>query len=275
MMSFTTPPQAAAACSFSHPKQRKIHTALILSLVLCLTASTSAWARPSKHPTPVGFEKYLVYMADGLYDPTTPHPDGIPGCNLGICDGDYFQEVIMGRTAAQIALEEAAAVVFFQDRFGLDVDDPANAGRLFFQKFMVDPRTNYRARSISRERVSQRGWLVQDGGWMVVVIDPNGFDLGGEFAGVHVPANATFVFGDYKIEARSRLRRPIVIHYQSGKPIVANADGSLMFQCQLISDTFGEGLAQGIADQVAFENGQVKMNIRNVLTFSGLGEPLP
>ncbi|HEX9595462.1 MAG TPA: hypothetical protein VF982_01170 [Anaerolineales bacterium] len=50
-----------------------------------------------------------------------------------------------------------------------------------------------------------------------------------------------------------------------------------MFRCELFLGNYDDtdaprGLAQGISAGQTLENGQFKANIRNVLTFSGLGE---
>jgi hypothetical protein len=42
--------------------------------------------------------------------------------------------------------------------------------------------------SMAGERVPAEGWEVRDGGWQLVVIDPDGFELGGDFAGLTIPA---------------------------------------------------------------------------------------
>jgi hypothetical protein len=251
----------------------------VILLITGILASTADIAQAHPQRTPRGFDMYIVYMADGFYDPATPHPGRFPGCGNpvpGQCDSEYFQRNIMKRSSEEIAAEEAAAITFFNERFGLDVEDPANADRLLLAPIMVDPRTRYRVRTMAGMQIDDRGWVLQDGGWLLAVIDPDGFDLGGEFEGTHVPTGAFVAFGDYYISVppqRGSQRDPIIIHYQSDKPIVVNADGTVMFQCQLFSEEFGEGLAQGTSEWFNFEDGFVKMNIRNVLTFPPLGRP--
>jgi len=65
--------------------------------------------------------------------------------------------------------------------------------------------------------------------------------------------------------------RPILIHYESTEPIVPNPVLSgIFFQCRLISCEFGTGLAQGVSIP-QMKNGKAVANIRNILTFPGLG----
>jgi hypothetical protein len=56
-----------------------------------------------------------------------------------------------------------------------------------------------------------------------------------------------------------------------------NSDGSLMFLCRMSSDAFDDfdgGLAQGISAQQTID-GMTVANIRNILTFPGLGFDAP
>jgi hypothetical protein len=220
--------------------------------------------------TPDGLGTMAVLVADGAFDPLTPHPT-VPGCFAAVCDGDYYQEVILGRSAAEIAAQEAAAKAFFLQRFGLDVDDPANAGRLFLSKFMFDPRIHYRLYALSGTRVPSEGWQVWDGGWSVFVIDPAGFTLGGEHAGIPVPAGTIFVFGDYRIDVtgpQGQPREPIVVHYQAHAPMIPDVYGSSIIRCRMIHEPWGgDGQGLGMFQPVPLAGGQVQFNLRNTMTF--------
>ncbi|MGH9163201.1 MAG: hypothetical protein ACRD2X_24835, partial [Vicinamibacteraceae bacterium] len=91
------------------------------------------------------------------------------------------------------------------------------------------------------------------------------------------------VYGDYNIAVTSpgrgrghgrRHAEPIIIHYESVDPIHSHPDGSLYFRCRLRSDSFfdfGGGLAQGMSAEKTMPDGRVISNIRNILTFPGLG----
>jgi hypothetical protein len=94
---------------------------------------------------------------------------------------------------------------------------------------------------------------------------------------VHVFQGTAFAFGNYNIRRTlpgGQEIEPIIIHYQSGNPIIPNSDknGGMFFRCELISDEFGHGLAQGVVAPEMLPDGTVHQNIRNVLTFPGLGE---
>jgi hypothetical protein len=242
---------------------------LVGVLALALSISGAAIAAGGRGaPTPDGFDAYLVYMADGRYDPSVMGPDG-----------DYFQKDIMGRSDAEIAQNRADAIAFFIERFGIDPDSAEFEDDVMFGSFTFDPRNEYRAYTISGESVPSSGWVVRDGGWSLAITNPDGLTLGGEFAGTEVPAGTMMVFGEYNIERlgpgnsgkNSAHAEPLIIQYQSGGPIVPNADGSIMFQCELFSDDFGHGLAQGISAPQMMADGTVQANVRNVLTFPGFG----
>ena len=165
----------------------------------------------------------------------------------------------MGRDTDALAAEETAADTYFQTTFG-GLYTPGS-----LMKFGVDPRNEYRAYFISGMRVPTEGWVVRDGGFLAILSD-----------------GGMVVYGDYNIKVTKwgrggRDPEPIIIHYQSAGPIYPNPDGSLMFLCVLSSDSFddhGGGLAQGISVPITIA-GQTVANIRNILTFAGLGFDAP
>jgi hypothetical protein len=119
---------------------------------------------------------------------------------------------------------------------------------------------------VSGESVPPEGWVVRDGGFMATLTD-------GTFV----------VYGDYniKVTRSGRTRRepsPILIHYESVDPIHNHPDGSGYFRCRLRSTSFNDfdgGLAQGMFANQTLPDGQVISNIRNILTFPGLGFAAP
>ncbi|HEY5572218.1 MAG TPA: hypothetical protein VIK64_04300 [Anaerolineales bacterium] len=253
-------------------RKKRIAVVIVMATLAAFLLTAAGPANPGS-PTPNGFDKFLVYMAAGVYDPDEPNP----------LTPQVFQREIMGRSDEEIAQDRAAAIAFFNERFGLNLTDPGGLFTTFtqngveFSPLAFDPRNEYRAYVVSEERVPSSGWVVRDGGWRVGVVDPEGITLGGEFAGVHIPQNTSMVFGNYNIQRTlpgGREIEPIIIHYESGGPIIRNADlaGGLMFRCDLFSEEFGEGLAQGISAGVTLPDGRFQANIRNVLTFPGLGE---
>lgn len=131
----------------------------------------------SAPPAPEGFEKSLVYMMDGEYDPND---------TSGLPDGDTFLREIMGLTEEEIRAELGRAEAFFRDRFGLDFTDveavdgvkTIEGATLDTRGFMLDPRNEYRAYVVSGESVPAEGWVVRDGGWMVNIQDDGATLLG-------------------------------------------------------------------------------------------------
>ncbi len=227
--------------------------ALILLAGLALPLSVSAQGGDE---VPAGFDAFLVYMGNGIYDPND--------AGYSAPDGMFFQQEIMGRSEAEIEQDQANAVAFFSERFGIDVIDNED---VMFMPFMFDPRNEYRVYVLAGRDVPPEGWVVRDGGWSVAVVNPDGITLGGEYDGVHVPQGSMMVFGDYNIDVPGE--DPIIIHYQSGGPIIPTDQG-IAFHCELISEDFGRGLAQGISAGTVHEDGLFHANVRNVLTFPGL-----
>lgn len=233
-----------------------VFVSLIALLALSLLPGQSVLAQDGTQ-APDGFDALLVYLASGVYDPNDP--------DYTAPDGDFWQREIMGRTDAEIEQYRADAVEFFKQRFGID---PTTSEDVAFTSFMLDPRNEYRAYVVSGRDVPSEGWVVRDGGWTVAVMNPDGLTLGGEYEGVHVPQGTMMVFGDYNIEVPGE--EPIIIHYQSGGPIIPSDQG-IQFHCELFSEELGSGLAQGISAGAVQEDGLFHANVRNVLTFPGLG----
>jgi hypothetical protein len=223
-------------------KTRLFQFGLMVMALLMLAASPSS----SVNPPPEPFGKYLVYSAAGVYDPSIPPAEG----DLA----EWFHKEIMGRDDAAIAAERARADAYFQQTFGAFY----TPGSL--EAFGVDPRLEYRAYFISGMRVPPEGFVVRDGGFRA--------DL----------SNGGFVvFGEYNIKVTNpgggRDPEPIIIHYESEHPIFETPTG-LFFLCRLSSEDFedfGGGLAQGISSPKTLPDGRTVANIRNILTFPGLG----
>jgi len=98
-------------------------------------------------PTPAGFVKYLVYLQNGVIDPSVPAPD----------TGEFFQTEVMARSPAEIAEDRARAVAYFGERFGLDFTEGDVDGAARFVPFMDARRNEYRAYTISGESVPAEG----------------------------------------------------------------------------------------------------------------------
>jgi hypothetical protein len=237
---------------------------LLAALLVLPVLGFASGGSPS--PTPQGFDKYLVFMGAGLYDESVLPAEG----DLA----DWFHKDIMGRSVAEIDTEKAAADAFFEARFGPGLM-PAFA-------FGLDPRVEYRAYVISGEWVASEGWVVRDGGFMTMVPDDGsgGMTLHGTFAGPTgkwIPAGAMMVYGEYNIlregpgNSNGHTTQPLIIHYQSFSPIMGHPyESGIKFNCEVISEDFGEGLAQGLSNPQTV-GGKTQANIRTILTFPGLG----
>jgi hypothetical protein len=187
----------------------------------------------------------------------------------------------MGRSQAEIDMEEQRAKEFMEDRFGLIVDDLVDAGRLAFQSFFLDPRGEYRAYSVADAKVRSEGWVVRDGGFLAIVEDPAGIELGGDFAGLDlppIPLGGIVLTGNYNIQTTNPEGFPkgeIIVSYRSGMPMVANAWGEFVINCQISLDDFADGENSGKAQGMALvlpapEGAGLAMSWRNVLTIGGL-----
>lgn len=241
---------------------RKRYLPILAVALLALVAVAAGWPH---NPPPDNFGFQLVYMADGVFDPSTgPSAEEL---------ADWFHKDVMGRSDAEIEAERQKALAHFESQFGLDLE-PEDV-----QAFGQDPRTDYRAYKITGYDVPEEGWLVRDGGFRVAI--PAGTTLHGEYGGedgITLPSDGFIVFGEYNIDVtgpgNSDRREDIIIHYESESPIVPSPDFGTAFLCRVTSDSFedhGGGLAQGVFKMHTTEDGRQISNIRNVITFPGLG----
>ena len=229
--------------------KRSLLTLGLMSTALALAAIAAA---QQAWPAPAPFGKYLVYTAAALYDPSVPPAEG----DLA----DWFHRQVMGRDDAALEAERSAADAYFAATFG-NLYSPGS-----LEAFALDPRVGYTAYFISGEKVPPEGWVVRDGGFQAVLSD-----------------GTLVVYGDYNIAAMragrsGRASDPIIIHYESVDPIHNHPDGSGYFRCRLFSrsfNDFGGGLAQGMFADQTLPDGRVVSNIRNILTFPGLGFAAP
>jgi hypothetical protein len=238
--------------------------AIALAGVL-MGGSAAAQGRQAASPTPDGFVKYMVFMMNGIFDPSVPAGD----------TADFYQRSIRGRNDIEIQEHRTEAAAYFFDEFGLDFRFGDVDGGVEFSGFMDDRRTNYRAYTISEERVPSSGFLVDGGGWMFRVTNPNGVRLHGRYGGtegIWVPPGTSGVFGEYVIHVTSgeseNPREPIVIRFESQRPIMTRADGVTSFQCALRHPVWGEGVAEGVSVPPRFlPDGRIQVAVRNVVTF--------
>lgn len=227
----------------------------------------------TRQAAPRGYDTYAVFSGTGVMDPLEPSPiHGVTGCAGMFCDGDYFHRTISGRSTAQIHALGETSKAFYAERFGIDVDALVADGRIMFRDFTLNPSFGYRVFTFSDLKVPCEGFTIRDGGFMVAVVDPNGLDLGGEFAGKHVAAGTAFFWGNYNIavtNAHNKLVDRVLIQYRSLIPVEPRPDGTFMLRCELRmpDGEWGDGMAMAqVANQV-MPDGRIKSNAVNRLTF--------
>lgn len=244
----------------------RCHGAAVAVLAAMLVASPAAeQGKQAASPVPDGFVKYMVFMMNGIFDPTVPDEDS----------ADFYQRSIRGRDDAAIAEHRSEAATYFLEQFDLDFRWNDVDGGVTFSGFMDARRTNYRAYTISGEQVPSEGFLVDGGGWMFTVSDPNGVWLHGQYggtAGLWVPPGTSGVFGEYVIHVTAgksgHAKDPIVMRFQSQRPIIARSDGVVSFQCALRHPVWGEGVAEGVSvPPKMLPDGRIQVAVRNVVTF--------
>jgi hypothetical protein len=220
-------------------------------------AARNASAAGCAVPTPAGFRKFLVYMAEG---------------NAGsITDSKFvlaFQREVYGRNRQQVAAYAREAMQFFLERFGLDftsataptVTGPWEIDGAVMQGSVFSPANGYTAYVVSEEQVGPRGWIVRDSSFNAVLTkDQTLHGTWGGSAGKPATSGAAMVFGDYNIKVDQPGGRTIQIHFESGSPISRNIDGEFHFVCDLAHPEWGAGHARGV--------GTPDGGVRNVLTF--------
>jgi hypothetical protein len=263
---------------------KKKYLAPFILAILLIAGAGVAYAATSAS-TPGGFDKVVVFMAAGQYDPAVPPAEG----DLAM----WFHKDIMERTDEDITMTKEEATAYFNETFGLNSTNSPEP-----TAYGVDPRNDDRAYIISGMAVPPEGWVVRDGGFMVNLTEETTLygTWGGE-EGKTVPAGSLFVYGDYNIDVSSMDNvspdnespdnespdnvsptmtptpaEPIIIHYQSAEPIVPDmVNNGTTFRCTAIAP-WGEGIAQGISyPQTVTDNmtgiNMTQANIRNVQTY--------
>ena len=234
-----------------------------------------------KAATPDGFDPYLVFVASGEIDALEP-----PAINANT----HFTQ-INGWGEQEFADWKADRFDRLEQRFGFDLSAAEAALSLqnlvyvdqdfFMQVVQTNPGLGYRAATIGDRKVPEQGWVVREGAIQIVVINPNGINVGGEYIQENplmptfVPPNSFFAAGQYNVEVTKKNGKPtgetIVIDFTSSRPITPEADGTFSFFCDLVNEDDDIGLAQGIGQLVPVNGGQsLRANFRNILTFSDL-----
>jgi hypothetical protein len=258
--------------------QKKYLAPFVLAVILIAGAGVVFAADPVDAPG--GFDKVVVFMASGQYDPSVPPAEG----DLAM----WFHRDIMGRTDEEINMTRDEAMAYFNETFGLNsTNSPEPVA------YGVDPRNEDRAYFIAGMEVPPEGWVVREGGFMVNLTNETTLHgtWGGE-EGKTVPAGSLFVYGDYNINVSAMDNvspdnespdnvsptvtpqpvEPIIIHYQSVEPTVPDqVNNGTTFRCTAIAP-WGEGIAQGISYPQTVTNTTTNItmtqaNMRNIQTY--------
>jgi hypothetical protein len=227
------------------------------------TVAGGSESNASSPPAPLGKAKYLVYLADATLSLS----------EIVEFRGDLMEREVMKKTPEEIAEFKSQAVSFFRDHYGLDFSAGDSSGSTTLMHVISSPKLNYRAYTVSGERVPASGWEVRDHVWLVAV-GPGGTTLHGTWggsAGRTVPEGTALAFGEYSIAVEKpdgSPGKPIDIHFETIAPVPPMAIGTNpAFACDLTSPDFGRGEAFGAIDIRPRPDGKVHYRVRNVLTF--------
>lgn len=237
---------------------KKLILFLFLFLLCTSSFATSNGSRPGHVAAPAeGFVKTALLMANGVFDPT----------QLMIFDMSYHTD-IRKRTPEQIEEHRALAIAHFENTFGIDVAALESQGKVLFSPFILGSGMQYRVYSLSDTWVPTAGFDMADGGWVLMVTDPNGLTVNG---GTNIPAGSMSVYGEYYVMTKDiagKSQEPIIVHYQSDRFIVFGFYGEMPILCDVFHPEWGWGKAQGVAFLFP-DAGGMNANTRNVFTFTG------
>lgn len=109
-----------------------------------------------------------------------------PTVAVNISGVDFLENEI----GVDVNQEAADTKAFIAERFGIDVDSMLAQGRVSFDNWELKQDILCRARVLSGAYVPEEGLPFRSGGYALIVTDPNGIVMGGEFAGVVLEAGA-------------------------------------------------------------------------------------
>lgn len=243
---------------------KKIISALSLYLLCTASFATSNGAHPGHVSSPAdGFIKTGLLMANGVIDPS----------KMMMFDMSYHIDV-RKRSPEQIAEHRALAIAHIEDTFKINVAELESQGKVVFTPFILTSDMQYRVYSLSDTWVPSKGFNMADGGWVLMVTDPNGLELN---SGQNIPAGSMTVYGEYYIMAENiagKSQEPIIVHYQSDRFIVLGFYGEMPILCDIYHSDWGWGKAQGVAFLIP-DIGGMNANTRNVFTFTGSDHSKP
>ena len=208
----------------------------------------------------------IEIVADGSFDPNVVPPD-LPNAQMTAIPGrwntDYVNKEVLGWTDAQIEADQQAASEFFQTHYGFDPMDPALEGRLVYEDTVLDPRAEFRVGMSNYFSVPEGGIPAWNLSKIAMSTDENGIQLGGTRGNGMLMAGEAIQYGAYVFESELGLHR---IAYWTLRPVIEN-QGALVWTCELDSEDFGSGIAQGLAMLTVDDAGTVDADIRNHVTF--------
>ncbi len=243
-------------------------SASLLAISFNVSADNSSWPSDNEHSKaksgPDNLIKAMTFISTRPFNSV----DGSFFLN-GLFGGDgvdFFKNEV-GLNDQEIEDRRNASIEFLAKRFGIDVNDP----KVYFTGFQIDPAADYRVIMMTGENNDPgKGYPIMDGGFAAAVIDPAGLDLGGEFTGTHVPAGTMFAAGGTYVIKPGNHRKNIIINYQSRGPMQPVGTGGVI-NCEVVHPEWGKGLGWGYFEFHQLTNGQITSQVRNVLTFPGLG----
>ena len=205
-----------------------------------------------------------------------PLPDGYTAMYMQIADGEYdpleLTETPSLREAwVQIGVEQdfdawyEESLLWFADEFGLDYDDPTMEGRLQIVEVATTAADAYRVVMSTWDEVPPEGLPVIDVAVYLLVVDPQGIELGGAWEGTVAGPGALVARGLYAIERPSGM---LHVPFQSAAPGIASVTGITTAECNVEHPELGPGRAivvgRGSQDPTT---GRVTSLARNIFTF--------
>jgi hypothetical protein len=224
---------------------------------------------PKANPPPDPFTTFAVFIADGVVP---------PGVNPAAVGDLSFYTDVMGWDQAEIDAWRADKMAMTEVRWG--IPDPESNPNVVVQIGTTSPAIGYHAVAWSDRKVPEEGWPIREGFLNMVVTNPAGLDLGGEFTGIHVPMGTIIGGGGmYNLQVTDKhgnaTGEEIVLDFDTQEPMWLNPSNHFAFGfgffCELNSEEYGDGLAQGIITLIPQPDGSLKTNARNVVTFSDMG----
>ena len=235
---------------------------LFTALIALTTAACDGGDAPAPAlaEAPAPYTNYLVFVADGVWNPADPSYTPQPL--------EEVQRELWGFDDEEIEAYAAKAAAFYLERFGVDILDPANAERVSVTEAGCDMRLAYRVVTMAGRAVPPEGWPLCSPGFTVAVTDPAGFELGGDWDGVLAPVGSSMTFGRYHIDTGDE---PLIINFEAMSPYISDPFGNIVIRCAIDNPELGSGQANLALRIDQTTAGDISVQFRNVLTFDADG----